>query len=499
MGRIVRAKKKKAARYTPNPYALVPVDKEGLKTRLERHASLMSELLSEGKDFNSLPVGVLKTIVRDFQIAGLDVPTPALQRIREHQQAGLANRPAPIFLPPVTDGVRTPDLRSELISRGFNPKTGFSESAPILPHRNPGLSRAGVALPYIPVHRYGKVNMFTEKANKTAASWLPPWMIYGDQPNQFVKTPRPESMGRGPSFEYVNGENPALRRAYLAGMRPSVAAAYSPISVPLAGAAPVVPSRLGKRANPSSSLPSASSPASLAQMIPIQVPGVYASPAVPSRLNRPPATPSAVLTAVNKLPVVPVTPPGSVSSSAASMAGSRGNGSSSMSSIASISGSPLAALSAADLDFLDKASIFELPAGPLMTSVITSPLFVKATSEADKKYKNALDKARSIPDASLRDDALDLINKQMEADIHAQFMRELRGAVAPSTPAAASRKSPRLSGPVPFPSLTPAAASPKPVAPRQSRATAGKRTTAKYTPPPVVLKRKKPAAKRGKK
>lgn len=233
MGRMKRVKGKKAERYKANPFALVPVDKEGLKMRLERHANLMSDLLSQGKDFNSLPVTVLKTIVRDFQIAGLDVPTPALQRIHEHQQAGLKNRPAPIFLPAVTNQSRDKDLRSELISRGFNPKTGFSESGPSIPHHDPGLARAGVKLPYVPVHRYGKSNLFSDAANKTAASWLPPWMVYGDQPNQFVKTPRPMSMGHGPSFQYSNqyyqggrtfGPHNVIQRAALSGMRPSVAA-----------------------------------------------------------------------------------------------------------------------------------------------------------------------------------------------------------------------------------------------------------------------------------
>jgi len=235
MGRMKRVKGKKAERYKANPFALVPVDKEGLKMRLERHANLMSDLLSQGKDFNSLPVTVLKTIVRDFQIAGLDVPTPALQRIQEHQQAGLKNRPAPIFLPAVTNQSRDKDLRSELISRGFNPKTGFSESGPSIPHHDPGLARAGVKLPYVPVHRYGKTNLFSDAANKTAASWLPPWMVYGDQPNQFVKTPRPMSMGHGPSFQYSNqyyqggrtfGPHNVIQRAALSGMRPSVAVQF---------------------------------------------------------------------------------------------------------------------------------------------------------------------------------------------------------------------------------------------------------------------------------
>jgi len=231
MGRIARVKAKKADRYVPNPHAVVPVDKEGLKLRLERHANLMGELLSEGKDFQSLPISVLKTIVRDFQIAGLAVPTPALQKLQEHQQAGLKNRPSPIFLPPVTDQSRDSDLRSELISRGFNPKTGFSEGAPVLPHQNPGLSRAGFALPYVPVHRYGKTNLFTESANKTSKAWLPPWMMYGDQPNQFVKTPRPQSMGKGPSLNYINNYyqggrtfGPHMQRAMMSGMQPSVAA-----------------------------------------------------------------------------------------------------------------------------------------------------------------------------------------------------------------------------------------------------------------------------------
>jgi hypothetical protein len=231
MGRYKRIEDKKAERYRPNPFAIVPIDKEALKMRLERHSNLMGELLSEGKDFNSLPINVLKTIVRDFQIAGLEIPTPALQRVKEHQQAGLKNRPAPIFLPSVTDTSREKDLRSDLITRGYNPKTGTSNGPSPLPYSKVGPSRAGSVLPYVPVHRYGKNNLFSESANKTASAWLPPWMIYGDQPNQFVKTPHAQSMGRGPSLEYVNSgayypqrKTSALSRALLAGAQPSVAA-----------------------------------------------------------------------------------------------------------------------------------------------------------------------------------------------------------------------------------------------------------------------------------
>ena len=308
MGRIARVKAKKADRYVPNPHAVVPVDKEGLKLRLERHANLMGELLSEGKDFQSLPISVLKTIVRDFQIAGLAVPTPALQKLQEHQQAGLKNRPSPIFLPPVTDQSRDKDLRSELISRGFNPKTGFSEGAPVLPHQNPGLSRAGFALPYVPVHRYGKTNLFTESANKTSKAWLPPWMMYGDQPNQFVKTPRPQSMGKGPSLNYTNNYyqggrtfGPHMQRAVMNGMQPSVAAFPLVADLPpvawfgdrrakqnMEPISPVKEPRSGKADEPS-------------RLFTNRYPVRGEIPPM-SKLQEPPNTPAAVLAASGKAP-----------------------------------------------------------------------------------------------------------------------------------------------------------------------------------------------------
>lgn len=191
-----------------SPMALVPyIDKTALQGRLEKHVALMADLLTKGLDYTSLPKKVLATIVRDYQTAGLDVPTSALRAVSNTtpRMPAPKKRPAPIAFTPLPDTRSVPNAydmgdssRESLLRRGYNPKIGGPNVPPPMPYV--GASRR---MPYAPVNRY-TVGASARAADSIAATnWLPPWMIEGDQPNQFVKTPRPMSMGRGPSFSYV--------------------------------------------------------------------------------------------------------------------------------------------------------------------------------------------------------------------------------------------------------------------------------------------------------
>lgn len=188
--------------------ALVPyIDKTALQGRLEKHVALMADLLTKGLDYTSLPKKVLATIVRDYQTAGLDVPTSALRAVSNTtpRMPAPKKRPAPVAFTPLPDTRSVPNAydmgdssRESLLRRGYNPKIGGPNVPPPMPYV--GASRR---MPYAPVNRY-TVGASARAADSIAATnWLPPWMIEGDQPNQFVKTPRPMSMGRGPSFSYV--------------------------------------------------------------------------------------------------------------------------------------------------------------------------------------------------------------------------------------------------------------------------------------------------------
>lgn len=191
-----------------SPMALVPyIDKTALQGRLEKHVALMANLLAKGLDYTSLPKKVLASIVRDYQTAGLDVPTSALRAVSNTtpRMPAAKKRPAPIAFTPLPDTRSVPNAydmgdssRESLLRRGYNPKIGGPNVPPPMPYV--GASRR---MPYAPVNRY-TVGASARAADSIAATnWLPPWMIEGDQPNQFVKTPRPMSMGRGPSFSYV--------------------------------------------------------------------------------------------------------------------------------------------------------------------------------------------------------------------------------------------------------------------------------------------------------
>ena len=193
------------------PYGYQHPSPSALEVRLKKHNALMEDLVRKGLDYTSIPNKMLATIVRDFQMAGIDVPTPALRAVSNttYRMPQPKKRPAPITAGPLPDTrvlpdayeFAPPDARDNLIRRGFNPKTGRTSSSP-LPYLG-----ASQALPYAPVHRY-TAGMSTRAAQSIAASnWLPPWMVEGDQPNQFVKTPREPvramSKGIGPSYDYI--------------------------------------------------------------------------------------------------------------------------------------------------------------------------------------------------------------------------------------------------------------------------------------------------------
>ena len=193
------------------PYGYQHPSPSALEVRLKKHNALMEDLVRKGLDYTSIPNKMLATIVRDFQTAGIDVPTPALRAVSNttYRMPQPKKRPAPITAGPLPDTrilpdayeFAPPDARDNLIRRGFNPKTGRTSSSP-LPYLG-----ASQALPYAPVHRY-TAGMSTRAAQSIAASnWLPPWMVEGDQPNQFVKTPREPvramSKGIGPSYDYI--------------------------------------------------------------------------------------------------------------------------------------------------------------------------------------------------------------------------------------------------------------------------------------------------------
>ena len=191
-----------------SPMALVPyVDKSTLQGRLEKHVALMADLLRKGLDYTSIPKPVLATIVRDYQTAGLDVPTQALRAVSNTtpRMPAPKKRPAPLAFTPLPETRSFPDAfdvgdssRENLIRRGYNPKIGGPNVPPAMPYTG-----AARKMPYAPVNRY-TVGASARAADSIAATnWLPPWMVEGDQPNQFVKTPQPMSMGIGPSFSYV--------------------------------------------------------------------------------------------------------------------------------------------------------------------------------------------------------------------------------------------------------------------------------------------------------
>ena len=216
MGRLRLHKEPRAQRAQSLRMELAPlVDKEVLGRRLQDHLRLMSNVIEKGLDYRSIPRHVFATIVRDFQTAGMAVPTEALRAVGPltHRQPAPPYRPAPIALPPLPQTSRGPAAnlaaqeaayqslsRDQLLRRGFNPKIGgpnVTGAAAAMPYA--GASR-GLSLPYLPVNRYTVGATPTGAKVLAESNWLPPWMLYGDQPNQFVKSTsqRPMSMGKGP-------------------------------------------------------------------------------------------------------------------------------------------------------------------------------------------------------------------------------------------------------------------------------------------------------------
>lgn len=215
MGRVRKKKESKATRI--NRMALVPLSEKSassLHQRVLEHSKMMQDLMKRNLNFKNIPPMVLAGIVRDFQAAGMQVPAKALIASAKYQQPQPAAkyRPAPIFPDPrpTTEWLRGGTLPTApsnarsiptMMDLGIDPKTGYSVTsrAPALGlSYNPVSNKrafAGSALPYTHVKRYAVDNLL-----RGSAGWRPPWMLYGDQPNQFVKTPmRASSMGRGPA------------------------------------------------------------------------------------------------------------------------------------------------------------------------------------------------------------------------------------------------------------------------------------------------------------
>lgn len=215
---MARAKRKKDARVARASRAMTltpPINPGVMESRVLGHVKLMKDLLDRGLSFRSVPVNVIKTIVQDFQIAGLPVPPSALQLVHEHTQETPPRRPAPIWMDPLKmrsirgdDQPELPyapmDTREAAIANNINPKTGYpgyggaAAVAAAMPSVTGGakLFTTNNDIPYTPQYRYTKPLGFGQ--------WLPPWMVSGDQPNQFVKTPprpvRPMGVGVRPGY-----------------------------------------------------------------------------------------------------------------------------------------------------------------------------------------------------------------------------------------------------------------------------------------------------------
>ena len=223
MGRAKRKKDERAARVSRAMTLTPPIDPTVMESRVLGHLKLMKDLLDRGLSFRSVPVNVIKNIVRDFQIAGLAVPPSALQLVHEHTQETPPRRPAPIWMDPLKmrsirgdDQPELPyapmDTRQDAIANNINPKTGHpgyggaaaaAATMPVPPVTGGGakLFTTNSAIPYTPQYRYTKP--------LGVGQWLPPWMVSGSQPNQFVKSgpPRPmRPMGVGVRPGYRAGD-----------------------------------------------------------------------------------------------------------------------------------------------------------------------------------------------------------------------------------------------------------------------------------------------------
>lgn len=229
-GRLKRTRDSRSARIAE--MALVPVDHGALTSRIHRHMAYMNDLMSQGLGYHAMPKAALAEIVRDFQIAGLDVPTSALRAVSRttHRQPPPPYRPAPLSVSPLPQTTRGPeeesvslgDPRAELIQRGFDPKIGMTRGGAKASAASsmPYVGRSASSLPYTATNRY---TILGDKASLTAEKWLPPWMVYGDQPNQFVKTPaKPMSMGiaaAGPASPFISSAAQAHRARQQAGIQ----------------------------------------------------------------------------------------------------------------------------------------------------------------------------------------------------------------------------------------------------------------------------------------
>jgi hypothetical protein len=172
-----------------------------LYQRLHAHTEFMRKRLLEGKSAATVDANKVRKIMEDFREAGLVAPTtgPLIPDLGPREAPIPSAVPTYEFLGGLDGGsgvgsgvgfggnfgqtqVSWGDgaaQRSSLIRRGVDPKTMRS----VLPYQRSSAYQ-GSGLPYrSPPKRL-------DKRALGANDWLPPWMLYGDQPNQFVKRPR---------------------------------------------------------------------------------------------------------------------------------------------------------------------------------------------------------------------------------------------------------------------------------------------------------------------
>lgn len=315
-----------------------------LYERLHAHTAFMRNRLLEGKNASSVDANKVRKIMEDFREAGLVAPpTGALIPDLGPREAPIKSAvPTYEFLGGTAGGGGLgagvgfggnfgqtqvvwgdgANARSSMLQRGVDPKTMRS----VLPYQRSSAYQS--TLPYRPPPKrlHGQAMVSND--------WLPPWMLYGDQPNQFVKRRKQNVVGRYrpavavqmpranvPPYLRVLGNRllgawPAAP-AYPAARAPVVPAqpAAPPVyNVPPAPPGPPaprpvnIPGRIVKKAAAKAAA-SATPPASPAPGTPVSVPSPvfkkaaakHAAPATP-----PPSPPAA---AAGSSPVVAVPSP----------------------------------------------------------------------------------------------------------------------------------------------------------------------------------------------
>lgn len=135
-----------------------------LINRMKGHISRMKSAGVSG--WYKFPPAYLRQIVNDFESSGHNFP--ALKMMKT-------------FLAPQSDDLGT---REAMIVDSVDPKTGFSVQT-----QRPALFQVSHARAVIRASPFA-YNPPQRTSLAKVLSWRPPWMLYGDQPNQFVKTRR---------------------------------------------------------------------------------------------------------------------------------------------------------------------------------------------------------------------------------------------------------------------------------------------------------------------